>query len=184
MQKQPFCIIVALKVSKRGFKMQFKDGDLITALINGEVDAIAHCCNAQGVMGSGLAKQIRERLPEAYDAYKAAPMTLGTNVIADVVGGERKVVNMIAQEFYGRGKRQVHYGALAKCLLNAPLACKKLLLQDGLNYGDSRIQNFKLGVPYKLASDLAGGDWNVVLELLEAVEMSGSVEVVVYKKGV
>ena len=164
--------------------MQFKDGDLITALINGEVDAIAHCCNAQGVMGSGLAKQIRERIPEAYDAYKAAPMTLGTNVIADVGNGKR-VVNMIAQEYYGRGKRQVHYGALATCLIYAANRCMvDLIKKEGYKATRGKFKNYKLGVPYGLASDLAGGDWNVVLELLEAVEMSGSVEVIVYKRRV
>ena len=33
-------------------------GDAVKALKNGEVDILIHCCNAQGVMGSGIAKQI------------------------------------------------------------------------------------------------------------------------------
>jgi hypothetical protein len=164
--------------------MQFKEGCLIDALINGEVDAITHCCNAQGVMGSGLAKQIRERLPEAYSTYKAAPMTLGTNVIADVGEGKR-VVNMIAQERYGRGRRQVHYGALAACLVYAANQCwVDMIKKEGYKATRGKLKNYKLGVPYGLASDLAGGDWNIVLELLEAVEMVSHVEVIVYKKGV
>lgn len=42
------------------------NGDVFTA----PFDAIAHQVNCRGVMNSGVAKTVRERYPEAFDAYK------------------------------------------------------------------------------------------------------------------
>ena len=43
--------------------MKIKHGDILS-VANG---IIVHQVNAQGVMGSGLAKQIREKYPMAFD---------------------------------------------------------------------------------------------------------------------
>jgi O-acetyl-ADP-ribose deacetylase (regulator of RNase III) len=32
------------------------------------INAIAHSCNCQNVMGAGIAKQIKDRYPQAYEA--------------------------------------------------------------------------------------------------------------------
>lgn len=39
-----------------------------------DVDVIIHQTNCQGVMGRGFAKQIKEKFPEAFEAYKDSPM--------------------------------------------------------------------------------------------------------------
>jgi O-acetyl-ADP-ribose deacetylase (regulator of RNase III) len=46
-------------------KIVYVPGDLL----NGET-MIVHGCNAQGVMGRGVAKEIKERMPWAYEAYR------------------------------------------------------------------------------------------------------------------
>lgn len=43
-------------------------GNLLDMAENGDFDVIVHGCNCQNTMGSGIAKQIRERYPEAYRA--------------------------------------------------------------------------------------------------------------------
>ena len=62
------------------------------------------------------------------------------------------VVNLIAQEKYGRGKRQVHYGHLVKALCRAAAYCSG-------TYGEKST----IIIPYKMACDRAGGDWDTVL---------------------
>lgn len=72
-------------------------GDLFTA----PEDYIAHGCNAQGVMGSGVALEIRRRFPDAYKAYMATkPLLVGTAVISG------RVINLITQQTYGREKKK------------------------------------------------------------------------------
>ena len=39
-------------------------------LLDSDCDYICHQVNCQGVMGSGIARQIRERWPRVYDGYK------------------------------------------------------------------------------------------------------------------
>ena len=47
--------------------MKLIKGDLLNLAINGEFDAIVHGCNCFNTMGSGIAKQIKERFPSAYE---------------------------------------------------------------------------------------------------------------------
>ena len=65
---------------------------------------IVHGCNAQGVMGSGLAKTIRYTFPEAYRDYRVKYADEGLNVgdcIISQINSKLFVSNCITQEFYG-----------------------------------------------------------------------------------
>ena len=157
--------------------IKYLKGDAITALqqaqLNGNTGTyLVHCCNAQGVMGSGIARSIKERIPEAYTEYKHhledAKLSNTSPMGSFSYGGN--VINLIAQENYGRdphnrGTRQVHYGYLAMALRKAAV-----LFSD---YDEDRT----LIVPYKMCCDRAGGDWNVVVELLEVAFEGWTVEV-------
>ena len=44
----------------------YHDGDLLKS----GCDVIAHQVNEYGVMGAGIAKQIRDKFPEVYESYK------------------------------------------------------------------------------------------------------------------
>ena len=146
----------------------YKKGNVVDALINGEVDALLHCCNAKGLMGSGIALEIKNRIPSAYEVYKQNHQ-LGNTTVGEYQrpdGSYGFVMNMVAQENYGRGGlRYVHYGMLAKCLWHVEM----------LSYGVTK----KIGIPYKLASDRAGGDWQIVLELVEAT-LGDNFDITVY----
>lgn len=48
--------------------IKFIKGDLIDLALAGEFDLIAHGANVFHTMGAGIAKQIREKIPEAYKA--------------------------------------------------------------------------------------------------------------------
>ena len=147
------------------------EGNLIDALFLKQCDAIAHCCNCKGVMGSGIALEIKNRIPSAYRAYKehetAYGLTLGSVSFANptyhllgqpdcVYSEEHQVYNLHAQAEYGYGKRQVDYEALYKALETVKTEMHKR-------------QQKILGVPYKMACDRAGGDWRIVNAMLESL---------------
>lgn len=112
---------------------------------------LLQCNNAQGKYASGLAKEVRQRIPEAYKAYMDSGYKLGT-VSYDP---DTLVANMVAQEFYGYdGKRYVDYDMLEKCLLEVR---------------DTFKSSVEYVVPYHLCCNLAGGDWEVVLHKLRKI---------------
>jgi O-acetyl-ADP-ribose deacetylase (regulator of RNase III) len=134
----------------------YKKGNAVTALIDGEINVLLHVCNNKGVMGSGIALEIKNRIPDAFVAYKEMPSELGTCTFGWTSKTSRKsgmVVNMVAQDGYGQGVRHLNYGALAECL-------KKV---SALN------KTLRVGLPYKMGADRAGGDWEIVLELVSFI---------------
>lgn len=65
---------------------------------------VVHGCNAQGVMGSGVARIVRNDFPAAYyeyvRKYEETGLKLGEVIPAQVLPG-RFILNAITQEFYG-----------------------------------------------------------------------------------
>ena len=76
---------------------------------------IAHGCNCQGVMGSGVAKQVKELYPKAYEKYiefcYASEEKLGKAQLVQVQPG-LYIANLFTQDFYGTDKRYVDYDAV------------------------------------------------------------------------
>lgn len=141
--------------------LTYVKGDAVQALVDGKVDFLMHCCNAQGVMGAGIARQVKDAFPESYQYYKRWCETsgkgkwlLGRNVV------HSKVINAIGQHTTGHG-RQVHYGAIASCI--ADLHERKEIRSAGMG-----MRPTKIAVPYLMGCGLAGGDWEIVEELLQA----------------
>lgn len=78
---------------------------------------ICHQVNCQGVMGAGLALQVKKKWPDVYQQYinHSAPEMLGQIQCIDVAEN-LVVVNMFAQLSYGRMGRYTNYEAFASCL--------------------------------------------------------------------
>ncbi len=118
---------------------------------------ILHVCNNKGVMGSGIAKAIKEACPQAYDNYREYGYKLGTTSWGYTE--DFGVCNMVAQDSYRgyRGdhtnKRYLNYAALTKCLQEV---CRLPDCSDII-------------IPFLMGADRAGGDWEVVLELVEGI---------------
>lgn len=147
--------------------IKYVKGDAVQALIDGEVNALFHCCNCQGKMNSGIAKQIRHTFPNVYELYiqeSEEDLGLGDvhviNVKDHCKRGEAFVVNLMAQEYYGYDKkRYVNYGALARSVERGIRALYKNVVEEDLP--------LKLAFPYKIGCDRAGGDWVIVSEMIE-----------------
>lgn len=163
--------------------IEVKKGCLIEGFAKHEVNAIAHVCNCQGKMNSGVAKAIRETHPTAYTAYlihheRYRGETLGmvSEATLDVVlnweGGTptpRKIFNMNAQKNYGYdGRRYINYEAFYACAESVGL----------------RMQNkgiTTLGIPFLMGSDRAGGNWRIIQTILEETIATRGVDITAFK---
>ena len=162
------------------------DGDLFTT----KARIIAHQVNCQGVMGSGVAKQIRQRNPQMFLNYArhcaAAKRTgwspLGTNLIlhtdadADsyvpgtMVYTGQYICNMFAQNMYGYdGRRYTNIDALRSCFTKLAQYAR----EDGLT----------VAMPYKVGCVRGGANWEVVYKMIEEIFRDVNVELWRLAKG-
>lgn len=143
-------------------QIEYIKGDLFST----KIKTIVHGCNAQGVMGSGVAKIIKERYPKAFDRYRKQYEQfnhLNMGHVIPVPCGDRVndpdnykiVVNAITQDFYGRdGSRYVSYDAVAECM--------KTINRFFEVYGIDEVAMPQIG------AGLGGGDWNVIAAIIES----------------
>jgi O-acetyl-ADP-ribose deacetylase (regulator of RNase III) len=142
-------------------KIIYKMGNLMEAA----EPCIAHGCNAQGVMGSGVALAIRKTFPDAFRVYERTyidghnHLQMGTVAIAHTKG--KLIANCITQEYFGPGdRRYVSYDAISLCL--------------------QMINNYKIdsvALPL-IGAGLGGGNWNIIATIIE--EELTKVQPVVY----
>ena len=144
-------------------------------------DYICHQVNCQGVMGSGVAKQVRERCPVVYEHYKRWCDVMPKNSLlgqAQFVKTQEEhhtsfkgIVNLFAQYNYGYdGKCYTDYDALR----NALKFFKNHLLTTPT-----------IAIPYLMGCHRGGGDWNVVYTMIEEVfaDYDGDVLICEYNGG-
>lgn len=135
----------------------YKVGDCL----GGPEPWVLHGCNAQGVMGSGVALAVKTKYPSAYLAYIASKqhdgMRLGVVTFA-VQDDCKTIFNGITQQFYGRdGKQYVNYDAVGDVIF---LINK--YAEEGYD-GES----IPVAMP-KIGAGLGGGDWDTIAEIIEA----------------
>ena len=112
---------------------------------------IVHQVNCQGVMGAGLALQIRRKYPRHYADFVSRNPHLGGLVITQVNAG-LYVVGIYGQDCYGGSSCHTDYDALAKGLA----AVQQLSRETGL----------QLFIPFGIGCGLAHGDWSIVRQLI------------------
>lgn len=142
---------------------------------------LVHGCNAQGVMGSGVAAAIRAEMPRAYEVYRHAYETRGLK-LGEIVPAlvhrvdaalDMIVVNGITQDMYGRnGKQYVDYDAVREVFNSTVDMCWQLY-QDYENG-----ETMDIAIP-KIGAGLGGGDWKVIEEIIDE-ETGADLDVVVY----
>jgi O-acetyl-ADP-ribose deacetylase (regulator of RNase III) len=143
------------------------EGDLLQAPEN----IIGHQVNCMGVMGSGVAKQIRNQYPEAYKQYRLASkgierFLLGTCQLVKISDG-KYIANLFGQNKYGKVGVFTEYTALRFSLENLAEISKR--------------RNLSVALPYKIGCDRGGGDWTVVFNMIE--DIFEDTDVVLYKLG-
>lgn len=130
----------------------YKQGDLLSA----SQRVLVHGTNNRGVMGSGVARQIRARWPNVYEVYalkhKVFGLDLGDVIPVATLDG-KVIVNAVTQDGFGRdGKQYVSYDAIEKCFE---------IIND-------RVHNWEVNevaLP-RIGAGLGGGDWSVIEEII------------------
>lgn len=131
-------------------------GNLITMGLNGDFNVIVHGCNCFNTMGSGIAWELKNRCPKAYkvdcNTVRGDKSKLGTFTSA-LVGNRLVVINAYTQYDYHRvpGRVNADYGAI-----------KSVFETLNFMYGGS---GHKIGIPL-IGAGLAGGDWEVIKEII------------------
>lgn len=118
--------------------------------------ALLHQVNCIGVMGAGVAGQVRRRWPECYDAYKrvCSKDMLGHVFLYD---DAVKIFNAFGQLGISRTKQVTDYAAW------------RSILRSLIAYLDSAKANGKeltIVAPYGIGCGLGGGNWQIMHKML------------------
>lgn len=146
--------------------IEYRKGDLM-AVTSG---IIAHGCNAQGVMGSGVAALVKAKYPKAFDQYvkdlgigdALSGVSLGyvsfwslADLSDDLHSDDLLIANCITQNLYGRdGSKFVSYDAIHTCFTTLERVAKAT--------------GMTINIP-RIGAGLGGGDWNVIESIINSV---------------
>ena len=149
---------------------------------------ICHQVNTQGVMGAGLAKQIRDKWPNVYFDYKGVLREYGNEIFGHSSysfvemgvgdGGDRvAVANLYAQNSYGYHGVYTDYDALRSALED--------VRENAMGFAPNHFLQMLVGlpvyIPYGLGCGLAGGEWSRVAKIIDDVFGESDVECYVIK---
>lgn len=127
---------------------------------NVDVGIVAHGVNCQRVMGSGVAKAIKERWPAVYDAYMNNPYGKGVELI-----GTAQIVKIDQLLYVANCYTQVHYGR----------DNKQYASLDAVRFSLTRVFEFAtekhlpLYLP-RIGCGLGGLQWDDVRQIIEELE--------------
>lgn len=139
-------------------------------IFNCTENIIVHQTNCQGVMGHGIALQIKNKYPEVFNAYYHYCKTnipteiLGTTLICQA-NDNKYIANLFGQLNYGEGL-QTDYDKFEKALKEV--------------YNFAKQTNLSVAIPYKIGCGLANGDWNIVSKIIEEI-FKDDVKLTIYR---
>lgn len=132
--------------------IKYVTGDLLASPLK----VIAHGCNCHGLMGSGIAKQIRDRWPNVYEVYRLKYQVMGLElgtILPVRTLDNRLVVNCMTQYDCGHdGRLYVDYDAIEQCMV-------------AINNHVDTWEVTEVGFP-KIGAGLAGGDWDRIENII------------------
>ncbi len=131
--------------------IEYKKGNIF----DGTEDIIVHGCNCKCAMGAGIAKQIREKYPEVYQADQDTlwgdKNKLGKYSYVRSAEDGKLVINAYIQYDYTRDKVDVDYNAV-----------REVMIKINRDFPEPDT----IAMP-KIGCGLAGGDWNIISKILE-----------------
>ena len=150
-------------------------------VLNTDIKIIAHQVNCKGVMGGGLAKQIKDTYPQIYNYYKDFiqdykecndESPLGTVATYRVSG--HVIWNVFGQEDYGTDKCYTDYDAVKRAFTDEieNWRCEQHCGWDN---------QIPIAIPCYFGCGLGGGDWSIMKKVFEEIEKEQNVIFVAYK---
>tara|TARA_R110000823_G_scaffold209903_1_gene340054 strand:+ start:666 stop:1133 length:468 start_codon:yes stop_codon:yes gene_type:complete len=134
-------------------------------------------------MGGGIAKQIKDRYPQAFEADTERwgnEYNDGGNwrcQIGDyskaVIEDQGTIYNLYTQSGYSTKERQVNYEYFWKAM--------KAMQEDLLfNQHELNVRQV-VGVPYGISCGLAGGNWKIIKAIIEDIFLDSMIECYIVK---
>lgn len=116
---------------------------------------ICHQVNCMGIMGGGLALQIRNEWENVYDAYVAKQdWQLGDCQIVEISDGDSQyVANLAGQEDITPNATRVE--------------CLAMALRNARDFADAN--ELILYLPYMIGCGIGGGDWEEVSGMIDLI---------------
>jgi len=163
------------------------EGDVTNPQITtpNEIVVIPHMCNNLRVMEAGVALALRNKWGKVYNTYmemaqRNNKLYLGeiskttVEFILNTTKVKIIVVNMIAQSgtVSQNNLIPIRYKALINCMVK---------VFDYIETIKSKTSNPIVIHCPKFGSDLAGGNWNFILELIREIWLENGIDVVVYE---
>ena len=144
------------------------EGNLIDYAFQGHFDIIAHGCNCQRMMGAGIAREVKKRIPEMWEADKKdkrfSISKLGCTTSALVVRDGHTFLGYNIYSQYAGG-RNLDVEALT-------LGLRKIAMMH---------QGQSIGLPM-IGCGIAGGNWNEIKEIIRKELKGMEVTIVKFKK--
>ncbi|MBL69520.1 MAG: hypothetical protein CMO74_13930 [Verrucomicrobiales bacterium] len=153
------------------------------------INNIAHSCNCQNVMGAGIAKQIKDRYPQAFEAdheHWSNEYNDGGNWRVQLGGYSKaeiksmflpnnkgRIYNLYTQSGYSTKSRQVNYEYFWKAM--------KAMQEDLLFIQHETGNRQALGLPYGISCGLAGGNWKIIKAIIEDIFLDSLIETYIVK---
>ena len=141
--------------------ISYHSGDMFDSNCN----IICHQVNCMGVMGAGLAKQVKKKCPDAFRRYitfvkkskEDKSKLLGRCCIGFFDGVEDKcVANLFGQYNYGTDKKYTNVDALERAFVD----CKNF----------AEVCSYSIAIPFGIGCGLGGADWDTeVRPMIERV---------------
>ncbi len=121
---------------------------------------IVHGCNAQGVMGSGVALAVKKKYIDVYEDYRKrhekSGLELGAAYPVTIRENELVLWNAITQNLFGLGVRQVSYDAIQTCFAH---------INDMVGQYEAYFPA-EIHIP-AIGAGLGGGNWEIIREIIE-----------------
>lgn len=149
--------------------IKYVEGNIIDLAYAGEFNILIHGCNCQKIMGGGLAKEIKTRCPEAFEADRLSVLTVNERLGSFTYASHDNQFTVANAYIQTRprthaGERMVNYEALYTSL-------EKI---------KNHFSGLKFGIP-QIGCGLAGGSWNVVKAMIEEIFKDEDVTIVMFK---
>ncbi len=126
------------------------------SLFNSTADFLCHQVNCLGVMGSGIALQVKKLYPNVYQEYKQycnnynnSINLLGKTLIV-AINENQSIVNLFGQKNFGIEKRQTSYDALV----------------NSLEILKNFTENKTVAFPVNMSCTRGGANWNIVKTII------------------
>lgn len=158
---------------KGNIMLKLVSGNILTPNLEERGVIVCHQVNCLGVMGAGLALQIKKMHPGVYKNYRdkcrqiaGAIGGLGDVQFCSVIADAGYIIaNVFGQYGYGRDKQYTDYDALRKAFQQIAMS----------------FPTYTVRIPYLMGCGLGGGNWDIVYQIIEETLDAAGVAVEIWK---